>query len=196
MFKQLKLWKGVVVLNKRSVIGQLISCLICVVCALVGPIALSFFIGYVSNGEFSGALLWLGIDLSLKVLEQLSWHFNYSNFTGLIAPTFMRLQEKIVNATPGNGKQEGQDNFDFVVSNDVSTIATFIDKLILRISNLLKFFIVTIIVIYYSYTIGTIILAVSALGYFILVFYSLQKKKIDKEMFYKEKYASHKLEEI
>ena len=196
MIKQLRLWKNIVVLNKRSVVSQSISCLICVICALVCPIALSCFISYVSNGEFSGALLWLGIDLSLKILEQLSWHFNYSNFTGLVAPTYMKLQNKVTECSLSSISKEGQDNFDFIVTNDISTISTFIDKVILRLSNLIKFLVVTIIIIYHSYAIGTIILAVSALGYFILVFYSMQRKKIDKEVFNKEKTASRKLDEI
>ncbi len=196
MFKQLKLWKKIITVNKRSVVNQSISYLVCVVCALVSPIALSHFIGLVSNGEFSGALLWLGIDLALKILEQLSWHFNYSNFTSLIAPTYMKLQAKMTECALVNSNKEFQENFDFVMANDISTIATFIDKLLLRISNLIKFLVVTGIVIYYSYAIGTIILAVSALGYFILVFYAMQRKKIDKEVFNKEMYASHKLDEI
>ena len=81
MFKQLKLWKNIVTLNSKFVLIQATTYVVSVFCAIISPIALSYFISFVSSSEFSLALLWLGIDLAIKLLEQLSWHFNYSNFT-------------------------------------------------------------------------------------------------------------------
>ena len=96
MLKQFKLWKSLVKINSKNLTIQAISYGVCLICALVSPVALSFFISYISSAEFTLALLWLGIDLAIKLLEQLSWHFNYSNFTRLIAPTYLSLQENIL----------------------------------------------------------------------------------------------------
>lgn len=196
MFKQLKLWKSIISLNTRNVITQVITSVVCVACALLSPIALSYFISFVSSAEFSLALLWLGIDLALKLLEQLSWHFNYSNFTRLIAPTYLSLQEKLTSTVLKGVPKDKKDEFDYVEANDIYTISVYIDKIILRLSNLIKFVVVSAVIFFYSYAIGTIILAVSVLGYFILCFYMGQRGKSSKDLYRKEISVTKKFQEI
>ena len=171
MFKQLKLWKGIVRLNSKNVTVQTISYVICLLCALVGPLALSLFISYVSSSNFTLALLWLGIDVAIKILEHLSWHFNYSNYTGLIAPTYLHMQEKLAMTALNGVKSNNKEEFNYVLSNDLYTISSYIDKFIFGLSNLLKAFIITFVIFYYSYAIGTIIVVAAILGYFIISFY-------------------------
>ena len=196
MFKQLKLWKNIVTLNSKFVLIQATTYVVSVFCAIISPIALSYFISFVSSSEFSLALLWLGIDLAIKLLEQLSWHFNYSNFTPLIAPTYLRLHESLVMTALSPIDKNIKNEFDYVVSNDLYTISSYIDKLLFGICNFLKLVIITIIIFIYSYAIGTIILAVSILGYFILTFYVGQRRKTDNDLYLKELSLTKKFGEI
>ncbi len=196
MFKQLKLWMGIVQLNSKNITIQIISYLICIICALVGPLALSLFISSISSANFSLALLWLGIDVAIKILEQLSWHFNYSNFTGLIAPTYLYLQEKLIMTSLNSAKAKNKEEFDYVVANDLYTISAYIDKLIFGISNLLKAIIITVVIFYYSYAIGTIIIAVAILAYFIIAFYAGQRNKTTKLLYNKELSFTKKFDEM
>ena len=196
MFKQLKLWKGIVRLNSKSVTIQVISYMVCMICALVGPLALSLFISFISSANFSLALLWLGIDLAIKILEHLSWHFNYSNFTGLIAPTYLYLQEKLTTTALNSGNLKNKEEFDYVVSNDLYTLSAYIDKFIFGIYNLLKAIIITIVIFYYSYAIGTIIVSVAIVGYFIIAFYAGQRKKTTKLLYNKEMSFTKKFDEM
>lgn len=196
MLKHLKSWKSLIRVNSRSIIVSSVTSLICVVCSLVSPIALSYFIGLVSEHAFTLALVWLGIDLMLKLLEQLSWHFNYSNFVKLIGPTYMHLQQQLTVTALKPMDGETKTTLDYVIGNDLYTISSYLDKLIIRLANLLKLIAVTVVIFFYSYSIGTIILAVSVLGYFILCFYMTQKKKSSSHLYIKEKSVTEKFNEI
>ena len=196
MFKQFKEWKRIVILNPRSVTIQVVTCIVSVVCALLSPLALSHFISYISSGVFNLAFLWLAIDLALKLLEQLSWHFNYSNYTKLIAPTYLSLQERLTLVALEPLPRDKNFELDYVISNDLYVISNFIDRLILRLCNLIKLIAVSAVIFYYSYAIGTIILVVSILGFFILSFYTSQNKKITKSLYQKEKSVTKKFDEI
>lgn len=196
MLKQLKAWRSLIRVNAKSIFVSTITSVICVACSLTSPIALSNFIGQISEHSFTLALIWLGIDLMLKLLEQLSWHFNYSNFVKLIGPTYMHLQQSLTLTALKPIDNDKKNTLDYVIGNDLYTISSYIDKLIIRLGGLLKLVTVSVVIFLYSYSIGTIILAVSVLGYFILSFYMTQKKKTTKRLYTEEKSVTEKFNEI
>lgn len=156
---------------------SIFSQVIILICSIVEPIALSSFIESASIHSTTLAVIWVFINLGLVIIEHISWHINYANYTRLITPTYISLQKRVTKAVLNAGSHSvDKTKLDYCINNDIFGIATFLDSLILRLASFLKFLIMLVIIFVYSYTIGAMLVVMSAVGFSLLLMYNKLKK--------------------
>ena len=197
MLKLLKKWKSLTIIPRKELIVGIITNVICLFCAVVEPIALSSFISNATIHATGLALLWLAINLGVVIIEHISWHINYGNYTYLISPTYKTLQEKITSAMLyNNGENVDKQKLSYCINTDIFGIATFVDTIIIRACGILKFLIILIIIFVYSYVVGVLLVIMSAIGYLLLLFYNKSRIKTSIETQTQEIATARKTNEI
>ena len=197
MLKLLKKWKSLTIIPRKELIVGIITNVICVFCAVVEPIALSSFVSNATIHATGLALLWLAINLGVVIMEHISWHINYSNYTYLISPTYNDLQEKITSAVLiNNGENVDKQKLNYCINTDIFGIATFVDTIVIRACGILKFLTILIIIFIYSYVVGVLLVVMSAIGYLLLLFYNKSRVKTSIETQTQEIATARKTNEI
>lgn len=170
-------WKKLCIVRKSELLVSIFSQVIILICSIVEPIALSSFIESASIHSTALAVIWVFINLGLVIIEHISWHINYANYTRLITPTYISLQKRVTKAVLNAGSHSvDKTKLDYCINNDIFGIATFLDSLILRLASFLKFLIMLVIIFVYSYTIGAMLVVMSAVGFSLLLMYNKLKK--------------------
>lgn len=178
MKKLLQNWKKLCIVEGNVLAVSILTQVVIIICSIVEPVALSSFIESASIHSTALAVIWLFINLGLVIIEHISWHINYSNYTKLISPTYINLQSRITKATLVASK-DMIDNakLNYCINSDIFGIATFLDSLILRLASFIKFLVILIIIFAYSYTVGVMLVVMSAVGFSLLMMYNKLKKR-------------------
>lgn len=173
----LRSWRKLCIVGKSELLISIFTQVIILICSIVEPIALSSFIESASIRSSALAIIWVFINLGLIIIEHISWHINYANYTRLITPTYLNLQKRVTKAVLNAGiLSVDKTKLDYCINSDIFGIATFLDSLILRLASFFKFLIMLIIIFVYSYTIGAMLVVMSAVGFSLLLMYNKLKK--------------------
>lgn len=197
MINILKEWKKLIAIEGVSCKLSILTNIVILICGITEPIALSSFIGNASVHNSTLALIWLGINLGLIIMEHIAWHINYTNYTKLISPTYINLQKRVTSAVL-KAQELPLDSvkLNYCINSDIFGIATFIDTLILRIASIIKFLILLVIIFVYSYVVGVMLVVMSAVGYSLLIMYNRLKQKSTSIMQSNEMASARKTDEI
>lgn len=197
MINILKEWKKLIVIEGVPCKLSILTNIVILICGITEPIALSSFIGNASVHNSTLALIWLGINLGLIIMEHIAWHINYTNYTKLISPTYINLQNKLTSAVlKAEEPPLDSTKLNYCINSDIFGIATFIDTLILRIASIIKFLILLVIIFVYSYVVGVMLVVMSAVGYSLLIMYNRLKQKSTSIMQSNEMASARKTDEI
>ena len=160
------------------------------------PITLSLLISHTTQGNFQMAFLWLSIMFLLQLLQNLAWHINYLNYSNIVLPTYKNLYLTLANSTINNFNYIDKEAINFVITNDIFNISSFLDKFITKLGKLLKYFTVLTIITFYNYIIGLFLLFASIVIYFLVAIYNKHKLKLNQEIYTASKRTNEKFDEI
>ncbi len=178
MKKLLQNWKKLCTVEGNVLAVSILTQVVIIICSIVEPVALSSFIECATIHSTALAVIWLFINLGLVIIEHISWHINYSNYTKLISPTYINLQSRITKATLVASKDMiDNTKLNYCINSDIFGIATFLDSLILRLASFVKFLVILIIIFVYSYTVGVMLVVMSAVGFSLLMMYNKLKRR-------------------
>lgn len=170
LIKKIRLWNDIVRPHKGYMCGLFITSFIASSTIVLQTLPKAHVITNLIKCSYTSAILWLSLDFLLALLYCLCTHLNYKFYYWLVKNNTIKLNEQIYdsisNCTTSELTKTSAEQVLLVSSQHISTCIKFADYLANQSCHLIWTIIAIVIVSFYQWQIGAIMLALCVLVYF------------------------------
>lgn len=173
MFKKIGAWYALAETKKSLIFWHILFTIFRVITWIVSPIFAAKVTVALMEGNYTMAIINLGIELGIIIIGFVSWDLVYRNAGKIFRNTYSNVQQKVYRkayrAKTSNFKITSKEKLLNIIGTDIDVVSNFGDTLGVRIGRIVQVVVTLIIVFISNWVVGLAILGVSTLNFFILL---------------------------